>query len=436
MKSTALDITMEPLLAESTFDAQKKTPSLLLSRKKEAAWKAFNALPMPTRLNEAWRFANIGMLNLEGYQLSHERPDIERILALSNHLTNYAGRIIFADGHLIELSPLEPALQKAGAFWLPLEQALREYPQIIEQHLFETTTRLGSAKFEALSHAFAHAGSVLYIPKGIHIEAPLVAYHWTVSDHVALFPQTLVIAETSSQASIVDFYLSATETPALSCGSSHMHLGANAQIFRKSIQNFNLETLAFQCDTQTTRRDASLHALAVHLGAKRARFENQVHIKGEGSHTKLYSLSVASGTQEFDQRSLQLHEAARASSDLLYKNVLMDQSKTIFSGMIDVKPGAQQTDAYQTNRNLLLDSTAEAVSLPGLEIEANDVKCSHGATTGPLDTSQLYYMLSRGIPHKVAQELLVFGFFEEIIAKVNDEALANNLRVMLKRKFK
>ena len=436
MNSTAIDSTMEPLLSNETFNAQKETTSAFLTKKKEDAWNAFQTLPMPTRLNEAWRFANIGTLDIDGYALPQEKPDAESILEQSNHLSDFSGRTIFADGHLIAHSPLEPALQKAGAFWLPLDQAIKEHSQIIERYLFESATQLGSSKFEALSRAFAHAGNILYVPKGLHIDAPLVAYHWTVAPRAAIFPQTLVIAEESSQASVVDFYLSATNAPALASGGSHIHLGANAHVFRKSIQNFNLNTLSFQSDTQTTGRDAQLHALAVHLGSKRARFENQVHIQGEGSHSKLYSLTVANGTQAFDQRTLQLHEAGHASSDLLYKNALMDTSKTIFSGMIDVKPGAQQTDAYQTNRNLLLDKRAEAVSLPGLEIEANDVKCSHGATTGQLDKSQLYYMLSRGITLPVAQELLVFGFFEEIIAQVNNEALAENLRLMLKSKFK
>ena len=436
MNSTALDSTMEPLLSNETFNSRKETTSTFLLKKKEEAWDTFQSLPMPTRLNEAWRFANIGKLDIDGYQLPQEKPDAEAILEQSKHLSDFSGRTIFADGHLIAHSPLEPALQKAGAFWLPLDQAIKEHAPIIERYLFESSTQLGSAKFEALSRAFAHAGNVLYVPKGVRIEAPLVAYHWAVSPHAAIFPQTLIIAEDSSQASIVDFYLSAADTPALSSGGSHIHLGANAHVFRKSIQNFNLETLSFQSDTQTTGRDAQLHVLAVNLGSKRARFENQVHIRGEGSHSKLYSLTVANGTQAFDQRTLQLHETAHASSDLLYKNALMDTAKTIFSGMIDVKPGAQQTDAYQTNRNLLLDKTAEAVSLPGLEIEANDVKCSHGATTGQLDKSQLYHMLSRGISLPVAQELLVFGFFEEIIAKVDDEALAENLRLMLKGKFK
>ena len=155
--------------------------------------------------------------------------------------------------------------------------------------------------------------------------------------------------------------------------------------------------------------------LAVNIGAERARFENQTRIEGTGADVKMYSLTVAEESQEFDQRTFQTHNAGNAVSDLLYKNALLDKSRTIFSGLIKVAEGAQQTDAYQTNRNLLLDPTAEANALPGLEILANDVKCSHGATTGNVDRRELFYMMQRGIAKRDAMKLMVFGFFEEVI---------------------
>ncbi len=178
-----------------------------------------------------------------------------------------------------------------------------------------------------------------------------------------------------------------------------------------------------------------MKSVALNMGSSYARLENQVNILGAGANVKMYSLTVATGEQEFDQRTLQTHDAPSAVSDLLYKNALFDNARTIFSGMIRVEPDAQFTDAYQTNRNLLMSPKAEAVSLPGLEIEANDVKCSHGATTGQVDDAQLFYLQSRGIPKPVAYKLLVTGFFEEIIEKVNDDELAESLRVLLKNRF-
>jgi Fe-S cluster assembly protein SufD len=171
------------------------------------------------------------------------------------------------------------------------------------------------------------------------------------------------------------------------------------------------------------------------LGSRRARLENTVRIDGPGADVRLYGISVATGEQEFDQRTLQIHNAGKAKSDLLFKNVLLGKSRTIFSGLIKVAPDAQQTDAYQTNRNLLLSGEAEADSMPGLEIEANDVKCSHGATTGQVNPEELFYLLARGIPLPVAQELLAEGFLEEVLSKVDDEESAAVVREMFRQKF-
>ena len=179
---------------------------------------------------------------------------------------------------------------------------------------------------------------------------------------------------------MVDIFFSETvENEALNISVSNIHAGANAQVFRKVVQDWNEKTVSFQLDTTVADRDAQVKNVAVNIGAERARFENQTRIEGAGADVKMYSLTVAEGTQEFDQRTYQTHNAPNAVSDLLYKNALLDNSRTIFSGLIKVAEGSQQTDAYQTNRNLLLDPSADANALPGLEILANDVRCSHGA---------------------------------------------------------
>jgi Fe-S cluster assembly protein SufD len=150
----------------------------------------------------------------------------------------------------------------------------------------------------------------------------------------------------------------------------------------------------------------------------------------------MLALTVAHGTQEFDQRTLQSHTAPHTSSNLLYKNVLLDRARTIFSGLIVVDPDAQKTDAYQSNRNLVLSDAAEANSLPGLEIQANDVRCTHGATTSRIDPEQMFYLEARGIPPAQAHELLVFGFFERVLSKLTDDILHDALRNFIQAKFK
>ena len=149
----------------------------------------------------------------------------------------------------------------------------------------------------------------------------------------------------------------------------------------------------------------------------------------------MLALTAAEGKQEFDQRTLQIHQAPNTKSDLLYKNALKDFSRTIFSGLIVVDPDAQKTDAYQSNRNLMLSDDAEANSLPGLEIQANDVRCTHGATSSRIDPEQEFYLESRGIKPADVQELLTFGFFDEVLAKVENEGVRDWLHSLIRAKL-
>jgi Fe-S cluster assembly protein SufD len=184
------------------------------------------------------------------------------------------------------------------------------------------------------------------------------------------------------------------------------------------------------------RRDARVQSLNLHLGARQARHESLSQLQAPGAFSEMLALTVAEGAQEFDQRTLQLHQAPNTKSDLLYKNALRDKSKTIFSGLIIVDPDAQKTDAYQSNRNLMLSDDAEANSLPGLEIQANDVRCTHGATSSRIDPEQEFYLQTRGIAKSAADELLTFGFFEEVLARLEGEPLRAALRELIETKFK
>jgi Fe-S cluster assembly protein SufD len=178
-----------------------------------------------------------------------------------------------------------------------------------------------------------------------------------------------------------------------------------------------------------------VQSLNLHLGARQARHESLSQLHAPGAFYENLALTVADGTQEFDQRTLQIHQAPNTKSDLLYKNALRDQAKTIFSGLIVVDPDAQKTDAYQSNRNLLLSEDAEANALPGLEIQANDVRCTHGATSSRIDPEQEFYLQSRGIPRELADELLTFGFFEEVLNRLASDPIHDALRALIQTQF-
>ncbi len=428
---------MNTILENPTQTTLANAPAWLADRR-TAGLEQFKALPMPSARDEMWRFASVGRLSIDGFNVT-DAPAAETLTALverSNLITKREGLSVYVDDSPAAFEGISEALSAKGVVYLPIAEAIAQHPELMEKYFLKESTELGSEKFFGLHAASVKAGSVLYVPKGVEIEKPFVNYYWTSGARAAVFPHTLVIAEDNAKASVVDIFFSETEeNEALNVSVSNIHAGAGANVFRKIVQDWNEKTVSFQLDTTVADRDAQVKNVAVNIGAERARFENQTRIEGPGADVKMYSLTVAEENQEFDQRTFQTHNAGNAVSDLLYKNALLDNARTIFSGLIKVAEGAQQTDAYQTNRNLLLDPTAEANALPGLEILANDVKCSHGATTGNVDEDELFYMMSRGISKRVAMQLMVFGFFEEVIEKVESDELAENLRILIRNKF-
>ncbi|MDB2357971.1 Fe-S cluster assembly protein SufD [Opitutales bacterium] len=398
----------------------------------------FDILPAPTARDERWRFASVGKLSIAGFAPA-SAPTADKLAELvkrSNLVSERAGQLVYADDTQAQFEGISEALAAKGVIYLPVLEAIEQHPELMQKYFLQESTELGSEKYFGLHAQLVKAGSILYVPKGVEIEQPFVNYYWTSSEKAAVFPHTLIIAEENAKASVVDIFFSETEdNQALNVSVSNIHAASGANIFRKVVQDWNEKTVSFQLDTTVADRDTLVKNLAVNIGAERARFENQTRIEGPGADVKMYSLTVAEESQEFDQRTFQTHNAGNAVSDLLYKNALLDKARTIFSGLIKVAEGAQQTDAYQTNRNLLLDPTAEANALPGLEILANDVKCSHGATTGNVDAEELFYMMQRGIAKRDAMKLMVFGFFEEVIEKVDSDELADNLRELIRKKF-
>ena len=424
--------TFEDFIAAHSGDNQ------WINEKRREAWKLYNQMELPKRKDETWRFATRLSLDFSDYHLvaAPSKEVVAQVVERSNLHSKTEARLIFADNHLVHADAISAELSAKGVILESLGDAIAKHSDLLEKYLFQEEAHLGSEKFLALHQAFSHCGGVVYVPKGVVIESSILIYHWTTQPGVAVFPHTLVIAEASSQVNVIDVYQSIdSKLPALCVASGNIYAGPNAQVLRKCVQNWSDETLSFQADATAVKRDGETKTLAVNLGGKRARFENQVRMAEPGSHATLYSLTVAQGDQEFDQRTFQAHDAPHAVSDLLYKNALLDNSRTIFSGMIKVAKDAQQTDAYQTNRNLLLSPTADANSLPGLEIQANDVKCSHGATTGQLDPDELFYMMQRGIPKRVAQQLMVFGFFEEVIEKFEEAEIRESVRQLVQSKF-
>ena len=403
-----------------------------------AARQLFKSLPMPGRLDEAWRFADTKALDMSPFEAMPAPIDGDpaRFVKRSRGLTETAGKMIFANDQLLSREVLDASLAQKGVIWKPLEIAAAEHPELFAKHFMAHGAPLGSEKFAALHAASVKTGTFLYVPRGVEIDLPIEVFHWLSGEKNSSFPHTLLIAEANSKVTLVDYFTGAQpDASGLAVGFNDLYVGEGAQLNYVCVQNWSLQTLAIQVNNTVVGANASAKSLNVNLGARYARNESASQLIGEGGRSDMLSVTVADGDQVFDQRTFQDHLAPGAFSDLLYKNALDGGARTIFAGMIKVEPDAHRTDAYQKVRNLLLSDNAEANSMPGLEILADEVRCSHGATSGQIEPEELFYLLARGISKNNAQRLLVQGFLQEAIDRIGNPALAEKLGEIMRAKI-
>ena len=398
------------------------------------AWEQFESLPQPTRKNQAWRFSNVGLLDLARFKISPplSEDDRKNILRYSRGLEHYAGRMIFANDQLVERDVVSEDLKKRGVIFQPLERAMVEHAELFRKYFMSTEATLGSAKFAALHKARVSSGTFLFVPRGLEIELPIEIFHWLRHDNVSVFPHLLLVADELAKVTVIEHCRSCSQTaPGFACGVNDLIAGPGAKITYVCAQEWANNAIALQMNSTVVDHDASAMSLNLHVGARYSRFESLSRLIGEGARSDLLAVAVAKDQQEFDARTLQDHVSPRTASDLLYKNALDDRARTIFGGLIRVERDAHFTDAYQKVRNLLLSDDAEANSMPGLEILADNVRCTHGATSGQIDEDELFYLRTRGIPTKAAQRLLVTGFLDEVIQRLNHSAIGEHLHRLI-----
>ena len=402
------------------------------------AWKEFQSLPSPTRKDQLWRFSNVDLLDLSPFTFSGAMSDDDRrnVLKYSRGLDEVAGRMIFAGDQLIERDVVSEQLKKRGVIFQPLERAMVEHADLFRKHFMSQPAVLGSAKFAALHKALVSSGTFLFVPRGVEIELPIEIFHWLRGDNVSVFPHLLLVADELAKVTVIEHFNSCDKKAAgFACGVNDLIAGPGAKVTYVCAQTWGENVRALQMNTTTVDHDASAMSLNLHLGGKYSRFESLSRLIGEGARSDLLAVSVATGEQEFDARTLQDHISPRTASDLLYKNALDDKARCTFGGLIRVEPHAHFTDAYQKVRNLLLSDDSEANSMPGLEILADNVRCTHGATSGQINEDELFYLRSRGIPVPAAQRLIVTGFLNEVIQRLDQPAIAAHLHRLIEEKF-
>src|SRR5256886_2596163 len=403
-----------------------------------AAWKEFEGLPTPTRKDQAWRFSNVALLDLAPFRISPplSEDDRKNILKYSRGLDQVAGRMIFANDQLVERDVVSEDLKRRGVIFQTLERAMVEHADLFRKYFMSTEATLGSAKFAALHKALVSSGTFLFVPRGLEIELPIEIFHWLRHDNMSVFPHLLLVTDELAKVTVIEHFRSCDQRAAgFACGVNDLIAGPGAKVTYVCAQEWASNVIALQMNSTTVDHDASAMSLNLHLGSRYSRFESLSRLIGEGGRSDLLAVAVAKHQQEFDARTLQDHISPHTASDLLYKNALDDRARNTFGGLIRVEPHAHFTDAYHKVRNLLLSDDAEANSMPGLEILADNVKCSHGATSGQLGEDELFYLRTRGISASVAKQLLVSGFLNEVVDRLDHPAITTLVHDLIEAKF-
>jgi Fe-S cluster assembly protein SufD len=399
-----------------------------------AAWEKFQSLPVPGLKDEAWRYSNAKSFALESLRPAAETTDAERrdAISRSHGVGDPAAKFVFLNDQLIHAntSALEHGIQ-----CLPFAEALLTQGDVLQEYFMKRPAPLGGEKFAALHLAHVRAGLVVLVPKNVVLTQPVEIHHWIVGEGSLVFPHTLIVAGEHSQVTVVDHHYSLRSEASASIAVADLVAGRGSRITYVNAQELSRSARAMHISSTTVNRDAEVKALQLHLGAAFSRSESVSHLTGEGARSDMLGVSLPGGDQLVDMRTLQHHAAPRATSDLIYKNALYDKAKTVFSGLITVDEGAHFTDAYQKCRNLLNSAECEADSMPGLEINADQVKCSHGTTSSPISEDELFYLKARGIPDRDSRRLIATGFVEDVISKLGNDPLIAHLDERIEAKF-
>ena len=390
-----------------------------LTDRQAAAKARYEELPKPTRRDETWRFGNLKQLDFDGFVVS-EPADADALIARSEGLEKTVAKFVFVNDALVHSEGDLPE----GVICLPLVEALESHSDLVEAHFMKQENRLGSAKYAAWHEAKVSNGLFVHVPKNVEVDGSIEVHHWISGANTLIFPHTLVITEESAKVRVVDLFRSADEiSPGLAVAYNDLYAGQNSKLDYVAIQAVNEVTRVIQVNDTSVQRDARAKAFVLNTGASWARNESLSRLEGPGAHSDMLSVSIPAREQEYDQRTFQHHVSEGAYSDLLFKNTLYDSSKTVFSGLIFVDEAAHHTDAYQTCRNLLMSDRAEAHSMPGLEINADQVKCSHGSTSAQIADEEIFYLCARGIDPVRARQLIARGFSVEVVERLEDEAV-------------
>ncbi|MEO8422489.1 MAG: Fe-S cluster assembly protein SufD [Actinomycetota bacterium] len=401
------------------------------------ALQEFEAMPIPSQETEEWRYTDLSDFDLDFVPFSPgggpEAVNRHGVLEAARVAGERAGLQIQRNSEVIS-TQLVSGLSDAGVIFGDLDVAAATHPDLVEAHL-HSLVPTSRTKFIALHGAFRTAGTFLYVPDGVEIELPLQTLTYLDADGAAIFPHTLIVVGANASVTFIDRFVSPDLTRAFSDAVTEIVVGDGARVRYASIQDWGSGVTHLGVQRATVGRDADIRTLAIGFGADLSRAEAETILAEPGGFSEMLGVFFADGDQHFDHRTLQDHVAPNCASDLLYKGALRDRSRAVYSGWVHVRPEAQKTNAMQTSRNIVLSEHAKADAIPNLEIEANDVRCGHAASVGPVDEETIFYLQSRGIPREDAERLIVSGFFQEVLDRVTIDEVRQGAEAAIAREL-
>ncbi len=445
MSATNLDTqystTVAGWLATAETRAQEAAePAWALERRRRAAQTAAS-LAFPGREQELWRRTDFGGLVLEGldpFRTPAKARNLDDLPApVIARLAGEAGPVAVIaqrDGAVV-LEQTHPTLEKQGVIVCSMERAIREHADKV-QALFGSLIATDYDRWTAIGEALHAGGAFVWVPKGVQAEVPVRIFQWFDGEGRLAAPRSVVSVGEGASITVTEELISESgESPSLQLGGTEVFVGRGAKLTFASLQDWGRNVYHYANGRARLEADAELHWIQVLLGGRMTKANVWYNLDGQGAQAFVHGFMFGDQRQHFHLHTLQRHLKPHCTSDLLIKGCLKDRARSVYQGLIQVAEGAQRTDAYQANRNLLLSEQARADSIPGLEILANDVRCTHGATLGHVDAEQLYYLKTRGLAELEAKRLIVEAFFEPVLERIPLANVREQLRDEIARKI-
>jgi Fe-S cluster assembly protein SufD len=402
--------------SQQNLEAASSGDPAWLKAQRLAAWRTFEKLPLPTKRDLQWQRFDIRPLKLDKVTLPADKP------AITERLTT-----------------LPSGLDRKGVIFCDMATALAKHGDALKNYLGKSIAPDEPSKFNALHAALWRNGAFLYVPRDVRIEQPLEVVYELTGKNTAGFPHTLVVIEPGAEATLVQKFMGgppvgANGAPSIHASGTEVFVKEGGHLHYISEQNFSPNVYDFTLKRAHVARDAEIDWVLGMFGGSFQRYDVECIMEGEGGTSFMYAVSVLDNHQQFGQFTRQHHKTGNTTSDLLFKNVLRDSAVSNYAGVIKVEKNANGTNAYQANRNLVLNKQVRCDTQPILEIESNQLRCTHGATVGQLEEQQLFYLRSRGLTPELARDVLIEAFLDPVLARIQVDAVQKEFARLIHEK--